>query len=549
MKSLSSRWTSAPDSNAVSARSKQATSPILRASTLVMLGLGISAVTEVVKDAVIAFRYGTSVEADAFFAAIAAPWILATVIWSATNVSLVPLFSSLINGVADGARSLAGKVALALALVVGLISLPAYLLAPQVMAVLAPGFTGEASQLAIWMFRLVLPMVVLAAIGGVGLAYLNSRKSFLYPALNNAIRNFTIIALMLLPLAGRTAWFLPLSILIGVAVQNFMVWPAVYIPTGKEIRKVSWRDGQIRHALRLVTLPLAGLTINHSITLIEQILATFLRTGSVATLNFSTRIPIGFASIIGAGFSTGSLPYFSRLANDGDIETLHYALRSTLKATILIAAPSMAIFVVLSESAVRVLFERGAFDSGDAEQVGSVMAVYGLTLAAACLNPVLLGVLYAYQDTKTPVYHMVLTKVLNVTLAFLLLRPLGLAGLGVASVVAVYFSITRLLWLIGRRIGGIFDRTLAGFIIKVAFSAIAAGVVAWAADFWINSGGLPSSFWVRLAGLALSAVCGGMAFLLTARVLGIRVWKDVIRAQFFRGEDYAISGDPDKNAG
>src|SRR5438445_5023291 len=136
-----------------------------------------------------------------------------------------------------------------------------------------------------------------------------------------------IIGLLLFWADGKDIWVLPISVLIGVAAQNLLVWPAALVKSKRMFAKIGWNDKRIGEAIRRTLLPLAGLTINNSITAVEQMLASTLPSGSVALLNFGSRVPLGSGSTVASAVSIGGLPHYSKLATEESRSTLVASVR------------------------------------------------------------------------------------------------------------------------------------------------------------------------------------------------------------------------------
>lgn len=509
---------------------KDASSPlILKSSFIVILGLGISAVTEVIKDSIIASYYGANSNIDAFFIAVITPLTLSTIIWTVANVSLVPVFSELIDEKGDAVRSLATKVAVILVGGVSILLIPIWLLANSIMKLLALGLGGDSFILSVVIFKLVLPIIVFAPIGGVGIAYLNSRKVFFFPALNNSIRNLIIIFSVLFFCAGNTV-FLTISIIVAIGIANFSVWTVIYFPSKAKHTKMRWGSRHIRRSLKQMVIPFGGLTVNNSITIIEQIIATSLESGSVALINFGSKLPLGISSLIASAFSSGSLPHFSSLTSQEKKAHFYKVLRISMKIALLLGVPIGTLFIALSPGISHLLFGWGEFATKDVFVVGNIMSIYAFSIMFSGIHSILMSSLYAYQDTKTPAYHLTLVKIINIILAVLFVRVWGLYGLGLASATASFFAITRIIWIIRKKHSyNIITKELLLYAGKIFAAAIIASLSARALSNSILTFKIQSLFLQRFLNITISGFLGLFVYLLFSYLLGIREWIDFIK--------------------
>lgn len=102
--------------------------------------------------------------------------------------------------------------------------------------------------------------------------------------------------------------------------------------------------------------------------------------------------------------------------------------------------------MVFSREIVTLLFLRGAFTEQDVEATAQVLFFYSLGLLAFSIKDVMLNVFYALQDTKTPTVNSVLALVINTVLNILLLKPLGVKGLALATTLSGTITLLLLAW-------------------------------------------------------------------------------------------------------
>jgi putative peptidoglycan lipid II flippase len=151
-------------------------------------------------------------------------------------------------------------------------------------------------------------------------------------------------------------------------------------------------------------------------------------------------------------------------------------------------------------------------------------------LASESLIAILARAFYANRDTLTPVVAAVLAVVLNVSLAIVLVGPLGLAGVGVAIAVGSWVEVGLLLVVLNRRIGGFEFGELARFGLVALVGAVAAGFVAWAAmTLAVGAIGPEPPRIVLLAELAVATGLAGLAYLGLSRALRIPELGTIVR--------------------
>jgi putative peptidoglycan lipid II flippase len=233
--------------------------------------------------------------------------------------------------------------------------------------------------------------------------------------------------------------------------------------------------------------------------------------------------------LIALSLGTVIFPQLARLHAAGDIAGLRESALGAVRQVLFLALPASAIFGALGLPIIRVLFERGRFDSTSTALTAQALSYYALGLAAFAAAEILVRSFYAMQDTRTPVLVGIATVSVNIALGWALLRlGAGLRGLAFAFSIANTLEATLLLVLLRPRLGmlgGAFWRAAGAMLLatlvcgaallglRLASAAYlpsidAGGAYRWPADF------LPLLAWLAaVAGLGMALYFGVAALL------------------------------------
>jgi len=280
------------------------------------------------------------------------------------------------------------------------------------------------------------------------------------------------------------------------------------------------RDPGVRKVMRLMGPRVLGLLFVQLHFLVNTSLASGLRPGSVAALNYAWLLMLLPQGVFAQAVATAAFPTFSMQSARGERDEMRSTLSATLRVVLYLAVPAAVGLIVLRVPLVQLLFQRGAFEAGSTAMVAPALALYALGLPAHSLLEIVVRAFYALHDTRTPVGIGVAAMGLNVALSLALL-PLfaGLAwpahaALALSNSLATTLETAVLLWLIGRRMGGLEGRRMAGTLARTGLAAaamgLAAGLVLWLLGdraVWLTAGG------PILVGVA---VYGGVSLLLGA---------------------------------
>src|SRR5690349_20976021 len=165
---------------------------------IVMLATVGSRFLGLFRDVVIAARFGTSGDYNAYVAAFRIPDLLyLIIIGGALGSALIPVFSRYLGqGEEEKAWRLANAIINTSVVVLALVSFLTFFIAPQLMTnLVAPGLRDQPELLdkAISLSRLLLIQPFLLGLGGIAMALLNGTDHFLWPALAPLFYNTCII--------------------------------------------------------------------------------------------------------------------------------------------------------------------------------------------------------------------------------------------------------------------------------------------------------------------------------------------------------------------
>ncbi|HEX7057459.1 MAG TPA: lipid II flippase MurJ, partial [Bacilli bacterium] len=210
-------------------------------------------------------------------------------------------------------------------------------------------------------------------------------------------------------------------------------------------------------------------------TLVDRMLASGLAEGSIAALNFSLRLSvfvIGLLSAaIGSVYYTSMSSYFSA----GKEELFKKLLRNTVNISVLLIIPASVGFIVLRKPIVQLIFQRGLFDEAASEMTAIALFYYTFGMIGFLLRDVLSRAFYALKDTKTAMINGSIAVVLNIFLAIILVRFMGLGGLALGMSVSGNFATILLMISLRKKIGDFGLRNIISTFLKVIMASTAMG--------------------------------------------------------------------------
>ncbi|MEO8487725.1 MAG: murein biosynthesis integral membrane protein MurJ, partial [Betaproteobacteria bacterium] len=286
--------------------------------------------------------------------------------------------------------------------------------------------------------------------------------------------------------------------------------------------RFDWRDEGVRRVLFAMAPAILGVSAAQVSILINTQLAAWLGDGRIAWIAYADRLMEFPSALLGVAVGTVLLPTLARHGGEGDEAQYSSLLDWGLRVSLLLAVPAAIALWLLALPLVTTLYQYGRFSALDAVNTRAALIGYSVGLVGIIAVKILAPGFYARQDMKTPVRVAVVTIAVTMALSFLLMEPLGHAGLTLATSLGALFNAGMLLVLL-RRKG--FYVPVGGWMLFVAKIVVAAGVLAGVLAAFVG----PASTWLmaglaeRGVRLALLMAAGGGAYFGSLWLLGFRI--------------------------
>jgi putative peptidoglycan lipid II flippase len=371
------------------------------------LGILLSRVAGLIRERVLATYFGTSLYADVLGAGLRLPNLLQNLLGEGTlSASFIPAYAALLGqGRTQEAGRVAGAAFALLVCVAGAISLLGVLIAPLIVTVFTPGFTGERRELLIAVVRILFPMTGMLVLSAWALGILNSHRKFFLPYFAPVLWNAAIIATLIAfgsrlevdALVVAAAW----GALAGGALQLAVQLPSV-LRLDRELRLSSGRhEPAFKEAVRKAGPAIVGRGVVQISGYLDLVLASLLAVGAVARLRYAQTLYLLPISLFAMSVAAAALPDLAR-DRDGAIDALRERTEAAVRRVAFFVVPSFVAFVVVGEVLVAGLYRAGEFGAADVRIVWLILIGYSLGLLASTATRVYQSAFFALKDTLTP---------------------------------------------------------------------------------------------------------------------------------------------------
>ena len=239
---------------------------------------------------------------------------------------------------------------------------------------------------------------------------------------------------------------------------------------------------------------------------------------SISALNFAwllLMLPVG---LLGISLATAIFPTLAERAESGGDAAVAELVTRALRFILFLSVPATVGMVLLRDSIVATLLQRGAFDAAAAELVSDALLFYGIGLFAHTAIEILSRGFYALGDTRTPVALAVMSMLVNLILAAALVDRFELRGLALAlSVATIAEAVILAALLHGRLDGRLFNRATLGSTLRTLIASAVMGQALFLGLAGLSELGIAADSWITLA----AGTGGGLAvYLLFSAILG-----------------------------
>lgn len=448
----------------------------------------ISRILGYIRDMLIANFFGATMAADAFFVAYRIPNLLRRLLGEGSlSTSFIPVYTEyLTKRDRHEAQRLIRVTLGAFSILFILITLAGIIFAPQIVSLIAWGFTEnpEKFKLTVYLTRIMFPFLMAIGLGAILLGILNSWRMFFIPAIAPTMLSISeiLFVLFICPILRLPITGLAIGVLIGGFLQLLFQFMPVIKKSKNIFPIIDLKHPGLKKVGKLMLPAVIGLSIMQINVFIDTICATLLNPGSVTHLYYANRLVQLPLALFGTAIATVTLPMMSENAAKNQIKKLKDTLSFSLKTISFFIMPATVGLIIFGKPIIALLFQRGAFLAKDTNSTAWILSFYAIGLLFYAGVKIAASAFYSLQDTKTPVIiasvAMVINVALNITVVSVesLKIALGAGGLALATAIASAFNFITLIVVFRKRNGLMGGRIITSSIIRHIAASLIMGI-------------------------------------------------------------------------
>jgi len=249
--------------------------------------------------------------------------------------------------------------------------------------------------------------------------------------------------------------------------------------------------------------------------------------GGVAVLYFSYRLILFPIGIFSTALSQAILPTFSTQALEESLDNLKRTFSFGMRATFLVMLPASVSFMVLGKPIIGALFGGGKFDAYSVNATASVLLFYSIGLFAYGATRILQSCFFALKDTLTPAKVSALALVLNIILNSILMFPLKIAGIALATSISGIVTFFILFFILTQRLKPFNLKPLISSFLKILCASLGMGLVCYfAAQKNVVAG---NGILARVIILALPILAGLISYVIFCFIFRVKEMQELLK--------------------
>lgn len=438
------------------------------------------------KQSTIASICGATNETDAFYVATGVIGHLTIAFFSAISVSLLSMYVDKKKKEGNvGANSLINASLHLFIPVSMLISLLFFTFSPLIAKFLAPSYIGEQFATLVYYVKIVslafIPWCYYLIINVI----LESEKSFLPGRCQGLFQNLLLIiaATFFYKIYGAVA--LVYAFLFSGILESILITICARKKFKFSFKATKCKD-EIKKLITLSIPLIIGNAVYEINDIVDKQISTSLGSGYASILTYGATINEIVTGVIVSSVAVVLFANFASWVANNEINKVENGLKQAIEILTMLIVPIMIMCLLAGDHITWLFYGRGSLNSNELLSIYWVLTGYAAGFIFQAARSVLSRVLYAFQDTKTPMCNGIISIVINIILSLILSKIIGVMGISLATSISAFIS-TFLLFLGVKKCLPNFKITcLAKQLLKLFLSGIITSVVVLALHEFIN---------------------------------------------------------------
>jgi len=402
---------------------------------------------------VVTKRFGAGATMDAYFVASTLPLLMATLLSTSVESSVIPVYARVRAQGKERASILFSTLLNLLLLGTALLTLVMLIFRNQLIHLSAPALDPFRTALAVRLAPFIFPVLLLMVVISFLECILNAEGQFGWPAYAGLLVPLATAILALTLGNSEGVVILCIGMLAGLCLQLCVVIVRARRAGLVYRLSINVRNPELRSVLMVAWIAPFSVLISQASPLVDQVFASSLSAGSISALNYSLKLVSVFTGVIFVSVGRAALPYLSRQAFINDMKAFKETLRFYLWAVGIGTTVLAALMLVLAHPLVQILFQRGAFSAQDTTRTASTLVGFVVGLTPMALGFIMARAFVALRKNRFLLITTIFGVIANAILDYIFARLWQGTGIALATSAVYFCNLFILLFMLRRLIG------------------------------------------------------------------------------------------------
>lgn len=449
-----------------------------RTAILLMIITVFSKICGFLRDIILSYYYGTSGISDAYIISLSIPLALFGFIGAATSTGYIPLYTKIERtcGTEEAVQFTNNLINWLLVFCTVIVILGIFF-TESIVKIFAIGFRGETLRLAVQFTQISILSIYFIGLLYVYSDFLQVKGKYIVPAALGLPLNLIIILSIIISFYTHII-VLAIGSTLAIAFQLALLVPYIYQQGYRYKFKLDIKDKNIKSMLYTAVPVMVGIAANQINVIVDRTIASQLVIGGISALSYAIKLTGAIQSIFVLPIVAVMYPMISRMVAENNLDSLKKAIARAIGSANLLIIPITVGVMIFAEPVVRLLFERGAFDTQALAMTSSALFFYSIGMIGYGLREIVARAFYSLHDTKTPMINGAIAMIINIVLNVILSVYLGINGLALATSISAIVCTILLCIQLKNKIGSFGLANVMASSTKILLASICMGIIA-----------------------------------------------------------------------
>ncbi|KAJ49431.1 putative peptidoglycan lipid II flippase [Clostridium tetanomorphum] len=456
----------------------------LKSSLIVMLIIIMGKILAIIRDSLVAAKFGATYTADIYNFSIGIVYLLTTISYGLTT-TFIPLNTDHIEKYTwEKRNSFVNNIISTYSIFTIIITIILILFSKQIVIIFGSGFSSNIQifNTSVTVIRIMLVSLIFVSIQSVITGVLQSHNEFYEPAAMSMVSNIIFIVYLIFFTDSYGIYGFAVATVIGFFAQ-FIINVPKYKKLGYNYKiQFNLRDEELKKMLALMMPVIISTSLIQLNNFINRAFAVNIFEGAVTALDLSNKLNTLAYEVFAIGIAMVIYPTLSKYASDNNTKEYKEALLKGINVIFLIMIPASFAIGVLRIPLITILFKRGAFDERAVNLTANALLFYSPAMIAYGLRDVLNKAFYAIKDTKTPMINSFLGIIINIIINIFIVKYMQVSGLTLATSISAIITTILMLISLNKKLKGIGLKNVFLSFNKILIASVSMGGIV----FFIN---------------------------------------------------------------